>query len=1034
MTIYTLRFLLIGTFFALTCSVWAQDPNLIDVSNFEQLNAIRYDLNGNGLSDDFSNEAAYRDAFGMPSCLGSCRGYELTRALDFRDAGSYAAGVIDPYFLDPENGGVADSEGWDPIAPGRTTKFSAVFDGNGHTISNIYINRIVTYVGLFGHVSSGTIRNLGIVGGSIRGVDTAGGVVAHLYGGSSIQACYSTANVTAVKNESARSTSAGGLVGSAGSLSSIVACYAAGDVTSSNSTSPIEARAGGLLGSITFRDTSIMASYATGNVNAIGDRSGAIAGGLVGYYGFASDYITACYATGNVRAIAKSSVGVVAAGGLVGEANYTISGESTSDPPIESCYSTGRVVAKGRGRVMVGGLVARITDAGVPEDSYFDSAVSNRPSTDEYAKTTSELQSPTDYSGIYASWDMTHRWRSGGSDHHLWDLCSDSQYPRLSVDFDGDGVPSTEEFRNDCGQALPTSSAGSTDIIGNVGSGDTNGEDDTGSGGSTNGGSTGEVGNVGSGESKLINVSNFEQLNAIRYDLDGDGVPRSDNLFDYNVVFGTSIVAGDPDDEDPNVPNDSPTAIGYKLTVDLDFEDPSSYASSNRNDDWVDPERGGRTNAIGWTPIGSWNHPFGFGAVFDGGGHTISSPYIVGLDEVGFFGVVHIGTIRNLGIVGGSVHGRWRIGALAGLLSQSSMTACYATSSVDGEDRVGGLIGLSHLLISTLVPPSSAAPSYITACYATGDVTVRVDYGGDHYAGGLTGSFQATVIRACYATGSVSVTATATGNEGEDIHVGGLAGGAFPSVLAFTSVTACYATGSVPLDGGSFTNSSVGGFIADNESVDVSDCYFDSDTSGITSGPEAQTTTALQSPTDYSGIYADWDNETYEWRSGDGEHRLWELCGSSSYPKLSVDANGDGIPSVEEFGSQNNCGSTSGTGDGTSGDDGTGGGDDTSGGDGTGGGDGAVSQGFIDVFAVPEGSSRVIVYPNPATRVLHFANLSFGEEYMYKMYTYSGRLLCSGHLGRNREVDVSKVSDGAYVLLLQDMDGNEILRSPLLID
>ena len=95
---------------------------LIEISNLEQLDAIRHDLDGNGVANElttgaptaeflsrlfgnreptvgkWANAAAHAQAFpagpGESVCLRSCRGFELTRSLDFNDPSSYAAGQV----------------------------------------------------------------------------------------------------------------------------------------------------------------------------------------------------------------------------------------------------------------------------------------------------------------------------------------------------------------------------------------------------------------------------------------------------------------------------------------------------------------------------------------------------------------------------------------------------------------------------------------------------------------------------------------------------------------------------------------------------------------------------------------------------------------------------------------------------------------------------------------------------------------------------------------------------------------------------
>ena len=100
---------------------------LIEVSNLEQLNAIRYDLDGDGQPDTNVDEA-YADAFPIASgeavCNRNCKGYELARSLDFAKADSYASGVVNTKWT--------VGSGWLPIGF-NDNPFDAIFEGNEYT-------------------------------------------------------------------------------------------------------------------------------------------------------------------------------------------------------------------------------------------------------------------------------------------------------------------------------------------------------------------------------------------------------------------------------------------------------------------------------------------------------------------------------------------------------------------------------------------------------------------------------------------------------------------------------------------------------------------------------------------------------------------------------------------------------------------------------------------------------------------------------------------------------------------------------------
>jgi hypothetical protein len=80
---------------------------------------------------------------------------------------------------------------WAPIAicapygsnASTTRMFQGTFDGNGYTISGIYISNSTAYQGLFGTVgASGVIKNLGIAYSYIKGGNWSGGLVGRNYG------------------------------------------------------------------------------------------------------------------------------------------------------------------------------------------------------------------------------------------------------------------------------------------------------------------------------------------------------------------------------------------------------------------------------------------------------------------------------------------------------------------------------------------------------------------------------------------------------------------------------------------------------------------------------------------------------------------------------------------------------------------------------------------------------------------------------------------------------------------------------------
>ena len=202
-----------------------------------------------------------------------------------------------------------------------------------------------------------------------------------------------------------------------------------------------------------------------------------------------------------------------------------------------------------------------------------------------------------------------------------------------------------------------------------------------------------------------------------------------------------------------------------------------------------------------WTPIGT-SFSNKYTGTFDGGGHTIKGLTVTTNDEyAGLFGWLNrAGTVKNVvmegvqitsnqiyggsigGVVGyswgtiencsvsGSVSGTVYVGGVVGAQIGGSITGCSSSATVKGTVDVGGVAGQTN---------SSAT---LTACYATGNVTIEINPAKNIAGGSLVGMNAGSSLLACYATGNVTSTGSSTGN----VHIGGLFGD------SYTTVTACY--------------------------------------------------------------------------------------------------------------------------------------------------------------------------------------------------------------------------------------------------
>ena len=481
------------------------NDGLIEIDNLEQLNAARWDLDGDGVADSPRYADAYGEAFPgahkRMDCprYGCSGGYELARSLDFDSAASYASGEVSADWT--------TGNGWLPIAY-HGQVFSGAFEGNGFTIANLFIDYSEYYgkpnpdfapevAGLFGF-SSGDIRGVGVVDVDVLGGNSVGGLVGYALGGS-VADSYVTGNV-------AGEIDVGGLVG--WNQGSVSGSHATGDVSGAADVGGLVGwNQGGVSGSYAIGNVSgefkvggiigynyggaVAGSYATGNVS--GDSE---VGGLVGYNGWGGS-VASSYAVGNASGEGKvgglvgdndresgiagsyatgSVAGLDLVGGLVGSSSGSIVGSYATGSAsgarnvgglvglngggIANSYATGRAL----GTEFVGGF-AGSSEGGIAA-SYWDVETSEqsvgvgRGSGDcVEGKSTAELQEPSEYGGIYAAWQVDIDNADGdfnaatGKDD-LWDFGSSGQYPVLKADVDGDGVATWQEFGNQQGGGI----------------------------------------------------------------------------------------------------------------------------------------------------------------------------------------------------------------------------------------------------------------------------------------------------------------------------------------------------------------------------------------------------------------------------------------------------------------------------------------------------------------------------------------------------------------------------------------------------
>ena len=579
--------------------------------------------------------------------------------------------------------------------------------------------------------------------------------------------------------------------------------------------------------------------YATGGASE--RRTGAFVGHMEG-----GGYIIACYAVGG-------SVAGNYAGGLVGVLNGVINSSYSSASVssrgnyatigglvgsniggvIHNSYSYGAVSNTGTNPT-TGGFVGILSSGANLHNNYFNASASGQTNgvgqsgagigagITATSRTASQLQTPTGYTGIYANWNANIDGVAGNDDP--WNFGTSSQYPVLKY---GGHSPAIQR-------------------------GDYDSDDDN-----------------------LIDITTLEQLNAVRWDLNGNGVPDTLITAADTVKFRR---AWPRVTENLSCPS---TCTGYELMNDLDFDNDNS-GTVDSNDDYPN-----------WTPIGLYNINLpsdgAYTATFKGNNNTLSNLTITSTTtrRVGLFGIA-TGNITGVGLPDANVtytfnsSGLTYVGALAGLI-QGTVRSCWATGTVSVTSTasagpvVGGLIGTNRA-------------GTIAASWA--DVAVSVNTNGTpSYAGGLAGDLSATsggdgTIIASYAIGSVSNTSTGT-----TALAGGLVGnvenqGGTNNWI----ITASYAIGPVSSNG---TSGGLLARIVSGSAGSTTASYWDTGTTGIADDGDAtdgegKTSSDLQSITSYTGIYSGW-NVNVDGNVGNDDP--WDFGVADQYPVLKFGMN-----------------------------------------------------------------------------------------------------------------------------------------------
>ena len=245
--------------------------------------------------------------------------YDLQNINAKRDGRYILAGNIDAGVTNTWNRTSNGIEGFLPIGEDYRTQFTGQFDGAGHTLRGLYINRPNENTqGLFGYTVGARIENLSLVDGNVEGHDSVGGIVGYAqdtvirnvsYAGrvngnqivGGIVGCAWGGSIQNAWNAGAVSGtghSAGGIVGYAREAAKIQNVCNTGAITGNE-------RVGGIVGAIA--DSTLQNAWSTGSVT--GSQQ---VGGIVG--AMENSTLRYVWNTGTVAGSQK-------VGGIVGEAD-----------------------------------------------------------------------------------------------------------------------------------------------------------------------------------------------------------------------------------------------------------------------------------------------------------------------------------------------------------------------------------------------------------------------------------------------------------------------------------------------------------------------------------------------------------------------------------------------------------------------------------------------------------------------------------------------------------------------------------------
>ena len=743
------------------------------------------------------------NSYNVPGMAGSAIEISTAEDLeDFRDrvnGGDNFAGKTIKLVNDIDLAGIT----WTPIGTSSTVYFAGIFDGDGHTISNMEVNYSAANKGLFGTVVGGTVKNLKIknpiivstayantgalagwvstnsvisdiqvIGGSITAAQNyVGGVIGLVQNKNIvITRCSSIYDPNASLNTNINSPIygnnyvggvVGGILGTAANAVTVTECY------SSRNISGLNHYIGGLVG--LSRGTNYSVCYTTGSVS---NTNGHNIGGLVGRMETYAAHISDCFTTGDV--ISHSNVAKIStyAGGIVGI--ITITGCT-----IENCYVMGDVQANLYAATLAcaaGGIVSYANVASMQIGGC--AILSDRILATNYkgwTNTSSSKASYFAYSGYFGNGNSTGK-------------------PKP--------ISNSKNFYNENCMLAPRTQ-----------------------------GNASYYNTINSTTGATAKNPDLFKITAT-YSSSDSGLG-----WDFVTVWerDDSINGGYPYLKALGAPvNDLGSRFNTaKISTKEDFEDIERNVDSGYCYTGVHLEQTADIDASGISRIG-YDLSHSFAGTYDGGNYKIlnfSTSQANGM--LGLFGYVKFASFKNINLIKPRVTATGAAASctyVGGLIGYS-----YTNLKIEKCDVAGGSITSPSNYTGGLVGAAALGINTIDNCFATATVN------GGGYVGGLLGFFRAGYVRSCYSRANV------TGTLSNGHSTGGLIG----CIDLWAKVYDCYAMGNVS-DTSASCSAFAGGIIGRMTSSgdEVRRCYFKGT---VTANRTTKATSSAKTTAAYAG-------------------------------------------------------------------------------------------------------------------------------------------------------------------------------------